>query len=501
MAIILLHFLMKLPLFSTILIIVLPLKAFSQLKHDYVWTLGYGERYDSPIGYDLGGFLLNFNQIPPSSTLQDYSIGEPLACISDKNGNLVAYTDGCRIMSQTHQLMVNGDTLNPGEVFEEFCDLSSYPLWQPCIFLPKPGSDSLYYLFHLRADDVLWNPVNLMYSVLDASGDNGNGAVVSKNNVVLTDSIFLGNYVTATRHGNGWDWWVVSPQRFNFNIHVSLFTADSVAYKGLQLFDAPKPDSTCCVSQTAFSPDGSKYFRNSHEGLFMLDFDRCTGLLSNPIYLDWDSLPFGGGGVAVSPNNRFLYLTSGGTVQQYDLYADDIASSLKVVAEYDGFLAPTPTNFFQMMHGPDGKIYIATSQYTTVMHIIHNPNASGIDCNVEQHGLLLPSIQGIRIPNFANYNLGPLNPPCSSGAGEPGGLSEALQVSPNPNDGTFQLSFPYGASGDWQLALFDLSGRNLPFSSAGDMIRAPQLPAGLYILTAVHRKDGTRLSARFCVGR
>ena len=93
----------------------------------------------------------------------------------------------------------------------------------------------------------------------------------------------------------------------------------------------------------------------------MLDFDRCTGTLSNPVRLDWDSVPSGGGGVAVSPNSRFLYLSSGGTVQQYDLWASDLAASMQVVAVYDGTLVPYPANFFQMMSGPDGKIYIITT--------------------------------------------------------------------------------------------------------------------------------------------
>jgi len=411
---------MKKICFLLALILTGTIPAFSQLKHDNIWTMGYGKINSSSSGYPFGGVIMDFDSTPPAFSLLDYLFDTPTASISDKNGKLVAYTNGCRIINRNHAGMLNGDTLNPGKVYEEFCTVgiwSFYPLWQPCIFLPKPSSDSLYYLFHLRDDDYLWNPMNLMYSVVDASASGGDGAVISKNNSVLSDSVFLGNYVTATRHANGRDWWVVVPRRFSNNIHVTLLTSEGVEYKGLQNFDSlnVEIDSAYWGSQTAFSADGSKYFYNSTDKLLVLDFDRCTGTLSNPISLNWDSLPFGGRGVATSPNSRFLYLSSGGTIQQYDLWAADLASSMQVVATYDGFEAPHPTTFFQMMPGPDGKIYIVTTADNNVLHVIHNPNERGLSCNVEQHALTLPARQSYFINNFANYNLGPIDgAPCDT---------------------------------------------------------------------------------------
>ena len=386
-------------------------QGFGQLKYDNVWTIGFRKITPSPNGYPLGGIVTNFNDSPPSFILQDYIFDRPKATISDKKGQLVAYTNGCVVVNRNHELMVNGDTLNPGNVFLEFCENGDYPLWQPTIFLPKPGSDNLYYLFHIRDDDYSWDPINLMYSVIDASGDAGNGAVVTKNKSVLSDSSHLGGYVTATHHANGRDWWVVVPREFSNNMHVTLLTPDTVEYKGMQDFDHLnlEIDNYPWGSQTAFSADGCKYFRNSPKSLFILDFDRCTGQLSNPLRLDWDSLPFGGGGVAVSPNSRFLYLSSGETVQQYDLWSSDLAASMQVVAQYDGFLAPYSTKFFQMMPGPDGKIYIVSTADSKVLHVIHNPNVRGLACNVEQHAYILPARTSVLTPNFANYNLGPID--------------------------------------------------------------------------------------------
>ena len=431
---------------------------------------------------------MDFKTSPPSFTLQDYICDRPRAAISDKNGVLIAYTEGCRVINRNHEIMYNGDTLNPGAVFNEFCvDEGDYPSWQPTIFLPKSGSDSLYYLFHLRGDDYSWNMMSLMYSIVDASGDNGNGAVISKNNVVLNDSLFLGTYVTATRHGNGRDWWVVNPRRWSNNIHVSLLNTAGVEYKGMQNFDTLglEIDSAYCCSQTAFSTDGSKYFRNSPKNLLVFDFDRCTGILSNPVRLDWDSVPYGGGGVATAPNSRFLYLTSGSTVQQYDLWASDLAASMQVVAVYDGTLAPFSATFFQMMPGPDGKIYIITSHDNNVLHVIHQPDSLGLACKVEQHAITLPARQSYVMINFANYNLGPLDPPCETGVGTvfQNPLSRTLQVAPNPTTGWIEVSLPQH-DGAW-LTIYNLNGqkiKNLSIAPGTPKISLDlgQNPAGLY---------------------
>lgn len=464
--------------------------ATAQLKHDFIWTLGYSKIYPPPNGGSFGGIIMDFNDTIPSFTLQDYIFARSKACISDKNGNLVAYTNGCMVVNRNHQLMLNGDSLSPGAVFNEFCEDGDYPSWQPAIFLPMPGSDSLYYLFHLRGDDFSWNMMNLMYTIIDATKDNGNGVVIAKNNVVLSDSLFLGTYVTATQHGNGQDWWIVNPRRFSNNIHVSLLNAEGVKYNGMQDFDHlnMEIDSIPWGSQTAFSADGSKYFRNSRNSLLMLDFDRCTGKLSNPVRLDWDTVPYGGNGVATSPNSRFLYLSSGGRVQQYDLWATDLAASMLVVDEYDGTLAPFPANFFQMMLGPDGKIYIISTYANNILHVIHQPDSLGLACNVEQHAITLPARQGYFIPNFANYNLGPLDPPCDTigGVGTvfPNPASSVLQISPNPSTGLTEITLPSIAGPDL-LSVYDLNGQKLQvraFSGETNKLTLDltQYPSGLY---------------------
>lgn len=110
---------MKKIIFLTTYLIATSITAFAQLKHDYVWTMGYGKIGPSQIGYPFGGVVMDFNDSPLSLTLTEYIIDSPNAAISDKNGRLVAYTDGCRIINRKHKLLFNGDTLNPGEVYTQ----------------------------------------------------------------------------------------------------------------------------------------------------------------------------------------------------------------------------------------------------------------------------------------------------------------------------------------------------------------------------------------------
>ncbi|MBK8722769.1 MAG: hypothetical protein IPL95_11015 [Saprospiraceae bacterium] len=62
------------------------------------------------------------------------------------------------------------------------------------------------------------------------------------------------------------------------------------------------------------------------EQVLAFDFDRSTGELSNPIYLDLqDSIQVGG--CAFSPSGRFLYVSNTFKVFQFDLEQNNIQNT------------------------------------------------------------------------------------------------------------------------------------------------------------------------------
>jgi hypothetical protein len=69
--------------------------------------------------------------------------------------------------------------------------------------------------------------LQLYYSVFDPMASNGQGELVSKNNLILNDTLEVGN-ILSVRHSNGRDWWVVV-KRFAFDVYYSiLVTPDSI---------------------------------------------------------------------------------------------------------------------------------------------------------------------------------------------------------------------------------------------------------------------------------
>lgn len=157
----------------------------AQHRYDYVWPLGYGKIHQSPNGIVTGGIILDFNSQPFQLSHHSFVLEDPLASISSRDGNLIAYTDGCDIADNSNLIMTNGDTISPGEVYNEFCGSVPYPVYQGAVFLPKPSSDSLFYLLYFLSDNWSWTPRYLQYAIIDASVDNDKGAVVQTKQTVF----------------------------------------------------------------------------------------------------------------------------------------------------------------------------------------------------------------------------------------------------------------------------------------------------------------------------
>ena len=98
---------------NTIFLFLFPLTLLAQ-KHDYNWVMGYEvPGFPDP---RWGGLIMDFNTTPVSYKKVNTHLnfeGFGAAC-SDSSGNLLFYSNGIRIHNKLHQLMENGDTINPG---------------------------------------------------------------------------------------------------------------------------------------------------------------------------------------------------------------------------------------------------------------------------------------------------------------------------------------------------------------------------------------------------
>jgi hypothetical protein len=467
-------------------------------EHDYGWIIGYNS--ESAPGYE--GMILDFNDSPMQ--VKDYAINANLfissACIADEDGNPLFYTNGCSVFTSTGAVMENGDSLNFGAVYEEHCEgvRFSYTAGrQSSLILPMPGSDSLYYLFHKRIiyqEEPVFDVITdrILYSVVDMSGNQGLGRVVEKN-VALFEERTVGGQLTAVKHANGEDWWIVNALDQSPEYAFFLLDNTGAAFSHIDSMGPPASYSGSRGGQANFSPDGRYYARYSADGLFLMEFDRQAGVLSG-----FQHIPIPNvnaiGGVAFSPNSELCYVSAFDTIMQYDLIAPDIEASGTVVAVYDGFIDLFAITFGNLQLGPDCKIYCNVLATVPYLHVIHQPNERGTACQVEQRGVTLPYRNYSMLPHFPNYRLGPLipgeapPPPCETVVSTPTVPPQAgpgFSLYPNPTSGLTTVEFSTPLSGRANVTLYSLQGQPVLQQTAGEgaqhiLLETAALPSGTY---------------------
>jgi hypothetical protein len=373
--------------------------------HDNTWMLGYSNNFDTT---DIFGIVemkfTNGNMSMRQNNIIDIAFEATNTSFSDSLGNLMYLSNGRHIFGGNDSLMQGGDAIMDG-----YENGSVWP--QYVVGVPWPEKKDSHIVLYLEYTEMFPLDIyctGLYYAEIDMKQNNGLGQVISRRNIVLEDTLRIGHLVPI-RHANGRDWWLLVNELETNRYYRLLITPTGVQINGSQTIGA---DIHNGVGQSVYSPNGQYYvsFNSVSQQvgnyLDIYNFDRCTGLLSNHIQVhdvvNW-------GGVAISPNSRYLYQNLTSKAFQYDLQAADILGSKILVAEWDSTYAPFATTFFYMKLAPDGKIYSAMVCGCNAMHVIHNPDALGTDCQYEQHGIQLPTYNAYSIPNHPNYRLGPLD--------------------------------------------------------------------------------------------
>lgn len=413
----------------------------SAQKYDYHWVLG--DRSNDSLNTAYGGSDIMFSdtgilEIKYVHRQMPFGLGS--SALANKEGTLQFFTNGCLINNAQDELLINGTDLNPGFIAESYCSVG-YPGYGNMVSLPHPTLEHIYYLFHIAYNDASVTIADVLYySIIDMDEER----VVIKNQMIINDR-FSKNKLEAVKHANGRDWWLMIPQHNSNGFYTFLFDETGISEPFLQYSGAEREERDW-NGHAVFSPDGTKYVTHDiFNDLDIYDVDRCTGLLSNSLQIDpmipFDSL--GAGGVSISPNSRFLYLSTPYYIHQYDLEAEDIEASRNVVAVYDGYASIFGSFFFQGQLAPDGRIYLNCANGENVLHVINYPNRKGKACEVVQHGIQLPTYNGFLLPNHPNFRLGALaDSPCDTL-----GLSETPEdivytIFPNPARDEIKVELP-----------------------------------------------------------
>jgi hypothetical protein len=390
-------------------------------KYDYLWTFG-SKTVKISTSPDFGLIQFDFREDPPvifidSKLKMDTSYymyhGYVSVSMCDSVGNHQFYSSGVRFKNFLHQEMDGGPF---------YLATSSFNAPQQAIGLPIGGQVGRYYFIQDSTDFFIneglpyIGALRLWYSVIDMTSNSGLGRIDPVRVHVLHNDTLTPGKITAVKHGNGRDWWILKGGYGQSGlVYKILALQDTVYLHDVQLAFVHEQLS---AGQALFSPGGDKYVitmsyqLNMPGGFFVYDFDRCSGYVS----VDTFKMYSGGYilGAAFSPDGRFLYISANDTLFQYDFHASDLLGSETVVAVYDPMAAPGHTNFYRSMMGPDGKIYWATPGGTKYLNVIEDPHEKGLSCNVRQ-ALYMGAFMSSTQANYPNYRLGPLDgSPCDT---------------------------------------------------------------------------------------
>ena len=327
-------------------------------KEGNIWYFGFNARVDfnsgSPVVLTDG---------------QTYTY-EGSATISDANGHLLFYTDGMSVWNRNHQLMANGTGL-----------LGDPSSTQSGVIVPKPNSNTLYYIFTVDA----WaNPNGFTYSEVDMSLNGGLGDVNSNKNIQLLTPTC--EKITAIKHANNKDIWVITHAWNSDAFYAYLITSSGLTIIGIN------GDTYYSIGYLKASPNGNKIASaSSSNALQLFDFDKTNGIISNPLTLGVGEYFYG---LEFSPSGKLLYLTNEGdmNIYQFNLDAIDIPQSKLII----GSNTSSPLGALQI--ASNGKIYVAANQHLSV---INNPDVIGLGCNYSNNSLYLNgNIVVLGLPNF-----------------------------------------------------------------------------------------------------
>ena len=370
--------------------------------------------------YFGAGAGLDFNSGSPVALINgQLNTAEGCTTISDKNGNLLFYTDGSIVYDRSHQIMPNGYGL-----------LGHNSSTQSAIIVPKPNNPNLYYIFTVdqplpaNVDD---NPLNdddppnngLNYSLVDLRLNNGLGdiSIKEKNIHLITydtnndeDVKFkCSEKITAVQHGDGVSFWVITHFKNTFysfkitnqgvdkkpiqtstplNVPIGGYLSNAIGY----LKTSPN-GKKIAIANTSVKPNDdlgpkNNIIRNTGN-VWLFDFDSVTGKVSNGFSILNGVNPYG---LEFSAKSKKLYITTnlfsnddvslGSLLIQFNLKSSNIIGSKTTIN--------SSTNVAGALQlALDEKIYRSGYPFGTnvsnKLSVINNPELDGTNCNFLQN--------------------------------------------------------------------------------------------------------------------
>ncbi|MBW7866919.1 MAG: gliding motility-associated C-terminal domain-containing protein [Brumimicrobium sp.] len=320
--------------------------------------------------------------------------GEGCSSVSDRQGNLLFYTDGMTVYDRNHNVMPNG----MGLLGHSSSAMSSVVCPKPGTWIASAGSYGAYIICTI---DYEGGPNGVRWSEVDMSLNGGFGDIVvaTKNtHLIDTRTVEAANFAV---HDNGCDYWLITKEQNNAVWKVFPVTSAGVgATPVVSTVGSITPPTYGYIKASPNSELISMV--NHYTGLQVFNFNRTTGQLTSK-YSD-QTLGVGHYSLEYSPNGRFIYFVrlSDPNIYQLDLNATnqtDFINSRVII----GATANTNHNYRlgALQLAPNGKIYLALIS-TTYLGVIDQPNLNGIAANYIDYAV---NIGGVNIHNGLNTSV------------------------------------------------------------------------------------------------
>jgi hypothetical protein len=386
-------------------------------KYDYVWVRGTGSQTPPPDLFKTS--FMDFKTNPPTVTLgKKYPpLLGAIGSMSDSTGKLLFFTNLIQVFNANEDIMINGDTINYGKVWEDFKDhgypsvagTKIVPIYNDSLFL------MIYVQLHTDSKYLIGSPAR--YAIIDPYYQNNLGRVVQKDK-----PYHIGNTLNydLVKHGNGKDWWIILCE-WNVNDNAQKYYRFLVNQKG-EIDSIGKqnfPIPTGIGGATRISQNGKLYVRycsgDSLNSFSVFDLDRCTGMLHfshSYKFTQVENIY----GFEISPNGRYIYPSKPGSEYQINLENLDSYLFIDSLANYDGYSEGQIGSCFGFSQlTPNNEIMVLPRVCNPkAINIIHKPDLPGQSADFEQHAIIGPNFAS-RGPQFPNYRLKELSgSPCDT---------------------------------------------------------------------------------------
>ena len=335
------------------------------------------------------------------------------ASISDAAGNLLFYFGSGTVFNRNHEAMLNGQDIVLG--FNSFGS----------VIIPKPETTNIYYLFTSKFNITDPDEIEVYYSEIDITRDNGLGEVITKNQL-LTNNV-LAPKLTAVQHANDIDFWLVSHGLNDNKFYSYLINEDGISANPIiseigSLHPWSGGNIGGALGNIKISHDAKRIAvafqdfsnENDADGIIskveLMDFNDNTGEVEGNVlsvgentFFNIPSFETGTGAVEYvefSPNDRYIYVSAANvfgdgngnpfpsSLHQFDTNASTneefFSSQVKIYSGGDRIWA--------IQWGIDNKLYVASNNVEDVrdenntllsLGIIDNPNNFGLGSNYD----------------------------------------------------------------------------------------------------------------------